>query len=121
MENIIFDVASKFDLPYNCILGHPHLTKFMAIVHYAYFILKRSQDPLGSLPSRQMSRALCIVPKSHTMPQPQQAEEEKSLELSAYPTTKQRIVPDHAALTKTVRLRDDPEKVVKIGGQLSEK
>jgi hypothetical protein len=38
-ENFTFDVA-HFDLPYNTILGHPALAKFMAAVHYAYNTLK---------------------------------------------------------------------------------
>jgi len=39
MENITFDVA-HFDLPYNAILGHPVLAKFMAVIHYASNTLK---------------------------------------------------------------------------------
>lgn len=38
-EIITFDVT-KFDLPYNAILGRPALTKFMTAVHYAYNTLK---------------------------------------------------------------------------------
>jgi hypothetical protein len=47
-ENIVFDVA-HFDLPYNAILGHPVLAKFMAAVHYAYNALK-ILEPSGSSP-----------------------------------------------------------------------
>ena len=38
-EKIVFDVA-KNPLPYNEILGHPALAKFMAASHYAYNTLK---------------------------------------------------------------------------------
>ena len=38
-EKIVFDVA-KIPLPYNGILGHPALAKFMAASHYAYNTLK---------------------------------------------------------------------------------
>ena len=39
MERIVFNVA-EIPLPYNGILGHPALAKFMAAVHYAYNTLK---------------------------------------------------------------------------------
>ena len=42
-------------------------------------------------------------------------------ESSSRPSTKQRISPDSTALTKTVRLGDDPEKTVTIGEELGEK
>ena len=38
-EWIVFDVA-EIPLPYNGILGHPALAKFMAAAHYAYNTLK---------------------------------------------------------------------------------
>ena len=38
-ERIVFDVA-EIPLPYNGILGHPTLAKFMAASHYAYNTLK---------------------------------------------------------------------------------
>ena len=38
-ELIDFDVA-HIGLPYNAILGHPALTKFMAVTHHAYNVLK---------------------------------------------------------------------------------
>ena len=38
-ERITFDVA-EIPLPYNGILGHPALAKFMAASHYAYNMLK---------------------------------------------------------------------------------
>ena len=39
MERIVFDIA-EIPLPYNWILGHPVLAKFMAASHYAYNMLK---------------------------------------------------------------------------------
>jgi len=38
-EKVVFDVT-KIPLPYNGILGHPALAKFMAASHYAYNVLK---------------------------------------------------------------------------------
>ena len=38
-ERIVFDVA-EIPLPYNGILGHPALAKFMAASHYTYNTLK---------------------------------------------------------------------------------
>jgi hypothetical protein len=40
-EFLRFEVAS-FDCGYNAIIGSPGLTKFMAIPHYSYLILKMS-------------------------------------------------------------------------------
>jgi hypothetical protein len=40
-EYIQFNVAD-FETTYNAFLGRPTLTKFMAILHYAYFVLKMS-------------------------------------------------------------------------------
>jgi hypothetical protein len=39
IENIQFEVAD-FETAYNSFLGRPTLTKFMAIPHYAYMVLK---------------------------------------------------------------------------------
>jgi hypothetical protein len=36
---LTFEVAS-FDIGYNCILGHPFLLKFMAVIHTAYATIK---------------------------------------------------------------------------------
>ena len=46
-EFLTFEVAD-FDSAYNCILGRPFLKKFMAIVHFAYSVLKvpAPQGPL---------------------------------------------------------------------------
>jgi len=33
-------VVADFDGTYNAILGHPSLTKFMAVPHYSYLVLK---------------------------------------------------------------------------------
>jgi hypothetical protein len=38
-EMLTFEVAS-FDIGYNCILGHPFLLKFMAVIHTAYATIK---------------------------------------------------------------------------------
>jgi hypothetical protein len=32
--------VAYFETTYNAFLGHPTLTKFMAILHYAYLVLK---------------------------------------------------------------------------------
>ena len=40
---------------------------------------------------------------------------------SAYPLMRQCLSPDSSALTKMVRLGDDPEKTVTIGAELGEK
>jgi hypothetical protein len=41
METIRFEVAD-FETTYNAFLGQPALSKFMAILHYAYLVLKMS-------------------------------------------------------------------------------
>ena len=45
MEKIVFDVV-KTPIPYNGILGHPALEKFMVASHYAYNSLKML-GPMG--------------------------------------------------------------------------
>ena len=47
VEHINFYVAN-FDTAYHAILGRPALTKFMAIPHYAYLVLKMP-SPVGVL------------------------------------------------------------------------
>ena len=47
VEHISFYVAN-FDTAYHAILGRPALTKFMAIPHYAYLVLKMP-SPTGVL------------------------------------------------------------------------
>ena len=47
MEHINFYVAD-FDIAYHTILGRPALTKFMAVPHYAYLVLKMP-SPTGVL------------------------------------------------------------------------
>ena len=42
-------------------------------------------------------------------------------ESSAHPLAKKHLSPDSSALTKMVRLGDDPEKTVIIGAELGEK
>ncbi|XP_025792093.1 uncharacterized protein LOC112873325 [Panicum hallii] len=122
-ENVVFSMA-YFDLPYNAILGHSTLAKFMAAVHYAYITLKI----LG--PSRVISVKADVKWLGHCAERLYEAMEAISpddgerLEPSAPPPpppARQRIIPDDATLTKAIRLRDDPEKTVMIGAQLSEK
>jgi len=47
VEHINFYVAD-FDTAYHAILGRPALTKFMAVPHYAYLVLKMP-SPVGVL------------------------------------------------------------------------
>jgi hypothetical protein len=42
-ENLHFEVAD-FEIVYNAFLGRPTLTKFMAIPHYAYLVLKMARQ-----------------------------------------------------------------------------
>ena len=58
-EKIIFDVA-EIPLPYNGILGHPPLAKFMAASHYAYNTLKMP-GPLTiiTVPSDKKDALIC--------------------------------------------------------------
>ena len=51
MEHINFYVAD-FDTAYHAILGCPALTKFMAVPHYAYLVLKMP-SPAGVLSLRE--------------------------------------------------------------------
>ena len=50
VEHINFYVAD-FDTTYHAILGRPALTKFMAVPHYAYLVLKMP-SPAGVLSLR---------------------------------------------------------------------
>ena len=50
VEHINFYVAD-FDTAYHAILGRPALTKFMAVPHYAYLVLKMP-SPTGVLSLR---------------------------------------------------------------------
>ena len=58
-ERIIFDVA-EIPLPYNGILGHPALAKFMAASHYAYNTLKMP-GPMAiiTVPSDKKDALIC--------------------------------------------------------------
>jgi hypothetical protein len=110
-DNIVFDMA-HFDLSYNTILA---LAKFMAAVHYAYSTLKIPG------PFRVISVKADIKGSVHCTERLYEAmaavspDDGEHLEPSAHPLAKQRITPDDAALTKVIRLGDDPEKVVTIG------
>ena len=59
-ENIVFDVVD-LPLPYNGILGHQALAKFMATSHYAYNTLKIPR-PLGviTIPSDEKDAIICM-------------------------------------------------------------
>ncbi|XP_025822232.1 uncharacterized protein LOC112898028 [Panicum hallii] len=119
-ENVVFDVA-RFDLPYDAILWHPVLAKFMAAVHYAYSTLK-ILGPSGVISvkvnvkgsvhcAEKLYKAMAAIsPDDGERPEP-----------SAHPSAKQRIAPYDAAPTKAVRLGDDPKKTVTIRAQIGEK
>jgi hypothetical protein len=59
-EKVVFDVA-KITLPYNGILGHPSLAKFMAASHYSYNTLKMP-GPMGiiTIPSDKKDAVICV-------------------------------------------------------------
>jgi hypothetical protein len=59
-EKVVFDVVD-LPLPYNGILGHPALAKFMAASHYAYNTLKMP-GPVGviSIPSDKKDAIICL-------------------------------------------------------------
>ena len=93
----------------------------MATVHYAYNVLKIpgpagvisiKADVKGSVhcTERLFEVVVAAFPNNRGRP-----------ESSAHPSAKQRLSPNSAALTKTVHLRDDPEKTVSIGTELGEK
>jgi hypothetical protein len=58
-EHLQFEVVD-FEMMYNTFLGWLTLTKFMAIPHYAYLVLKMSVHMVSS-PSRKMSSAPTIA------------------------------------------------------------
>jgi hypothetical protein len=59
-EKVVFDVV-ELPLPYNGILGHPALAKFMVASHYAYNTLKMP-GPMGiiSIPSDKKDAIICV-------------------------------------------------------------
>jgi hypothetical protein len=59
-ERVVFDIV-ELPLPYNGILGHPALAKFMAASHYAYNTLKMP-GPMGiiSIPSDKKDAIICV-------------------------------------------------------------
>ena len=57
-ERIVFDVA-EIPLPYNGILGHPALAKFMAASHYAYNMLMPGPFTIISVPSDKKDALIC--------------------------------------------------------------
>ena len=59
-NRVVFDVV-ELPLPYNGILGHPALTKFMAASHYAYNTL-RMPVPMGVIliPSDKKDAIICV-------------------------------------------------------------
>ena len=56
-ELIDFDIA-HISLPYNAILGYPTLSKFMAVMHHTYNIVKLSGCCSTPIPERY-SEAMC--------------------------------------------------------------
>ena len=59
MEKIVFDVA-QIPFPYNGILGHPALAKFMAASHYAYNTLKMPGPvTIITVPSDKKDALIC--------------------------------------------------------------
>lgn len=59
MEKIVFDVA-QIPFPYNGILGHPALAKFMAASHYAYNTLKMPRPlTIITVPSNKKDALIC--------------------------------------------------------------
>jgi hypothetical protein len=58
-ETIQFEVAN-FEIVYNAFLGQPALSKFMAIPHYAYLVLKMP-GLLGIISMRGDVKRLSIV------------------------------------------------------------
>ena len=59
-EKIVFDVVD-LPLPYNGILGHPALAKFMAVSHYAYNTLKMpGHVGVITIPSDEKDAIICM-------------------------------------------------------------
>jgi hypothetical protein len=60
-EKVVFDVV-ELPLPYNGILGHPALAKFMAASHYAYNNCRWGPLPMGiiSIPSDKKDAIICV-------------------------------------------------------------
>ena len=116
----MFDVA-HFNLPYNAILGRPVLAKFMAAVHYAYNILKLP-GPVGVISIKaDVKGSVHCAERLYKAVATVSANDAERPESSAHPLAKKRLSPDSSALTKMVRLGDDPEKTVIIGAELGEK
>ena len=119
-ESITFDVA-PFDLPYNAILGRPALAKFMATVHYAYSTLKIPR-PSGVITIKaDVKGAVHCAEKLFEAVAAASLSDEEHPESTAHPTVKQCMTPNDATLTKSVRLRDNPEKTITVGAKLGEK
>ena len=99
--NITFDVV-HFDLPYNAILGHPVLAKFMAAVHYAYSTLELpgpagvisiKADVKGSVHCAERLYEAVVTASSDDVEHPK---------LSAPPSTKQRLSPDSSTFVEEI-------------------
>ena len=119
-ENITFDMA-HFDLAYNAIFGCPALAKFMAAVHYAYNTLKLP-CPAGVISFKaNVKGSVHYAERLYEAVVTTSSDDVECPKSSAHSSTKQFLSPDSSALTKMVRLGDDPEKTVTIGADLGEK
>jgi hypothetical protein len=132
-ENIQFEVAD-FETTYNTFLGRPTLSKFMAIPHYAYLVLKLL-GPHGVISIRadvkrayHCDRESCKVVDRLTASVELQ-DLKKALDESPPPdsvmpeanTSKMCIQPENL-LSKTIPLSmEEPSKVAHVGNNLDHK
>ena len=131
-EYMQFEVVD-FQAAYNAVLGHTGLTKFMAIPHYAYLVLKMP-GPAGVITLRrdhqkayECDRESCDLADTMIASLDLMKELEKSAgspEDSGLPspkTSKTTIVMEEKIM-KTVTLDpEDPAKVTHVGTQLDPK
>ena len=131
MEHINFYVAD-FDTAYHAILGRPALTKFMAILHYAYLVLKMP-SPAGVLSLRaNLSVGYACETKSLALAEATNL----SIQMASVVTDAKTVPTDDLEIpslepprastkskeTKEVGLGlDDPSKTMKIGAHLDPK
>lgn len=119
-ESIVFDIT-KFDLPYNGILGRPALAKFMAVSHYAY-LTNKIPGPRGpiTVPADLQSSVLCIE-KFYEVAAASTTNEMDGPECSGLTLRRVKLSSNSAASSKEVPLSNDPAKTVKIDSHLAVK
>lgn len=118
-ESITFDVANT-PLPYNGILGHPALSKFMAASHYAYNVLKMPAEwGVITIKGSKEDAIFCVEQTFRaTVASPGNADKPSASNPSP---SRKRLHWEDSEMSREMPLHDERSHPVTIGAVLSEK